>query len=300
LAAIAASVFAAPAHAAKIDAKDVENSSLVVSDVSVPTVTGATPGNAGGYVTCPVGLQTLSGGAFMFPTGQTPTPSTLLFTRVNSSTPTTDNLGWYADASNGTNTPMSLRVILRCVEPALVQGQKLALETRSAGNGEFDGATAKCPGGRVAISGGTFVHRTGMGPAPAVAGVSWVGSSGPVKGGTGWYGDARSFEDTLDISVVAHCLPLDRLKDYELAEKDFAAKSNGLDFVKISKCPKSTAALAAGAYFHKPGKEPKPENAETSILKASGILDQPREFAVGGRSIFDDNLNMSLRAFCVS
>ena len=86
---------------------------------------------------------------------------------------------------------------------------------------------------------------------------------------------------------------------YKLAENDFKATVDGLDDVKTAKCPSQILRPSRPAPIPQAESTPGPENAQDSILKASGIFGGAREFAVGYRSIDDKNFNVSLRAFCV-
>lgn len=296
--AVCAIVLAVPsaASAAKLSGDDVFDDAIALStDFNLPAYPA--DGLGGGYVSCPAGLNIFTGGAFVYPTGGTPKPTALIFLHVGSSTPTTDGNGWYADASNGTTTPYTLRVELVCMPEEYFAGRQVITESAAVGNGETDGQTARCSQGRRAYTGGTFWSTPG-GPAPSTAGVAWVGASTPNGKATSWFGSGKAFAP-LDLYVSVHCLPSNRLAKYEKRQLDVNVPP-GKDRAIGGKCPGSHPAVGpAGTFLHKPGKRPTEAMAGHTHLSNVGVHVDAERFYGGGRNI-NTNASLTARAFCLA
>jgi hypothetical protein len=285
---------------ANIDAGDVKNAYVGITDVPL-NFPGAGPSTTeGAYTTCPPGTRTLTGGAYLYPTGTAETPNAIIFTQVVSSSATGDGLGWYADGENGSYTPnMTMRIIYKCLPTAKLTDATVVADTAALGSGEADSVNAKCPSGSRVFTGGSFWHATGVGPDPANANDVWTSSSAPTGKGRGWYADGYAFT-SIELTAYAWCLPTKQLVGYKAVTSSRPMATNS-DKVKRGSCPKShPGAIAAGVFFHKPGKGPTSANADDTHLSGVGALEAPRTFAGGGRNIDMKDAQMTARAFCLA
>ncbi len=293
--AVCALALPAGANAARIDAQDVEGGTVVTANFTLPAF--PTNGLGGGYVSCPAGTNVFTGGAFVHPSAGTQEPTPEIFVRVSSTTPTSDGEGWYADGSNGTITPYTLRVEMICLPDALFAGRQILEQTVAMANDTTDADTVRCPQGLRAYTGGTYWATSGGGADPSTAADAWVSASTPNGRASAWYGAGRVFAP-LDLHVMAQCLPANRLAPYEKQQLNLKT-GGGEDRVVSGKCPAShPAAGPVGMFFHKRGKPPSVSVAHNTSLSNVGVFANPRRFYSGGRSIRNTK-TLTARAFCL-
>jgi hypothetical protein len=167
----------------------------------------------GGYVSCPSGMRTLSGGGFLHVPGAAPDPGNAHHT-LSSSTATFDGLGWYADGRwAGIGQPaQTLTVVVRCLPAAALSASTLVTQDLTVPGGNGASSTyLHCPAGTRVYTGGAFWHKAGSAPDPALARADWASGNTATFDALGWY--ARGVNgwgnpsSSLVLTLDAHCLP---------------------------------------------------------------------------------------------
>ena len=295
---LAAFLFAGgSASADRIDAGDVKAGTRVIQSYDIEENFGGAALVGGGTAICPPLTRVFTGGAYVHRTGF-PEPTARRVAHVTNSAPTDSGSGWYADAVDRGNNPMTLRIIVRCLsELDEVDVQRIS-KTVDLGSDSGGKATAKCPDGFRAITGGGY-FTDGSGVHPDSEPSKFV-SAVPTGDARGWFARAVTF-GSADLTVTVHCVDDDQLAGYERK----VAKTRldgGKALVETTACPDShPVAGPAGTLIQKPDGKPAGNLDEGDFLISSGVLESIRKFAAAASIYFKDAdpLTLVARGFCL-
>lgn len=286
------------ASGARLNSTDVHGGTRVIQSYDIEEDFGGAALVGGGTAICPPLTRVFTGGAYVHPSGS-PQPTASRRAHVTNSAPTDSGSGWYADAVDRGNKPMTLRIIVRCLSEL---DNAVIVERRSKtvdlGSDSGRKATVRCPDGYRAITGGAYFS-DGSGVDPDSAPSKFV-SSVPTKDARGWFARAVTF-GSADLTVTVHCLADNDLAGYDREEAKTPLRG-GSALVETASCPHSHPVVGpAGTLIQKPGGKPAGNLGEADFLISSGVLESIRKFAAAA-SIFlkdADRLTLVARGFCL-
>jgi hypothetical protein len=254
------------------------------------TFTSGSPGGpAGGYETCknPKTQRIVTGGSFFHALGQGPDPNNAQTYFIGSSAATFDAKGWYAD---GASIASYLTITTQCLPKSQVGTYSLRKHTFNVSSGHTGGGYVKCPRGQRIVTGGAFWHFAHQGPDPGTD-PGALGSSSATFDAKGWYADGVAFSSA-QLTITALCLPPSRIGSYTLKHITFKPGAGGVAGGYL-KCPKKQGIVAGGAFWHKPGKGPDPNNALVDVLGSSAATFDAKGWYADGAT---NNTSLQLTA----
>ncbi|MDX6585681.1 MAG: hypothetical protein QOI31_154 [Solirubrobacterales bacterium] len=286
------------ASAAKLNSTDVKGGTRVIQsyDIEEHFASGTLVG--GGNAICPPLTRVFTGGAYVHRPGSTE-PAARRRTHVTNSMPTDSGSGWYADAVDRGNDPMTITIIVRCL-PELDDTVIVERVSKTVDLGSDSGrnATAKCPHGFRAITGGAY-FTDGSGVDPDSAPSKFV-SSVPTRDARGWFARGVTF-GSADLTVTVHCVDGDQLAGYKRKEVK-TPLGGGEALVETTSCPDShPVAGPAGALLLKQDGKPAGDLDEGDSLLSRGVIESVRKFAAAASLFFKDSdpLTLVIRGFCL-
>ncbi len=256
-------------------------------------LTAASGESVGNYLSCPKGKRIISGGAFWHQPGHGPDPQFGVYLR--SSTPTTDGKGWYASGLDNAGLQLKLRIVALCLAKAKVGEYTVRTTDLAAASGESVGNYLSCPSGKRIVGGGAFWHRPGEGPDAQLAVL--LKSSTPTTDGKGWYASGQNAEgETIQLRIVALCLPKAKVGRYYLRTRDLSAVGVAQVSDHLS-CPAGKRIVSGGAFWHRTGEGPVPQLR--GILSSSVPSNNGNGWYASGQNAEGEMIQLRLVALCV-
>jgi hypothetical protein len=253
----------APSAEAKLDADYFGNFYVAeLTEVSVMNLQ-----SNGGEDSCVGGMRAVSGGTFWDPVDDVDPAEAHQFW-ASSSGP----IGirdWYAAGGNRAGGSRFFDRYVQCLPKAKLRKAEVRIEDFPVDNLEHGGGRVRCPRGKRLYTGGAFWHDGDGLPSMALANDVWLSSSYPSKSGRTWYADGenRTGGDYV-LRVIARCLPSSRFSNIKV-RKTHDSIADGLNGGGERACPPGTLALTGGAYRHRAGKGPRPNNGADFWISSS-------------------------------
>ena len=168
--------------------------------------------------------------------------------------------------------------------------------TTTVAAGHAGAATATCPTGNRAITGGAYWHRSGQNGDPALLAV--LRSSAPTSDMLGWYtAGANDSAETLYLTTTVQCLPKNTVGSFTVKSREVTVdpvRPGNADL----RCGAGQKVMSGGGVWHKPGQAPK----AGLIGRLTGSIPDTdgNGWTVIGRNDGTSILNLRVTALCVS
>ena len=282
LAASVSCLFAADARAS-IDADYLTNE--VFRELSEVNTVAGQP--AAGENVCGGDLRAFSGGTFWDGPAVSPSDADEYFTSSLAPFGKRHHYGAGGNVSAGL-TGHSRYV--QCLPQVKLRKSRTGIKDIPVANLGHGGGHARCPQGTRLFGGGAFWHDGDGKPTFALANDAWLSSSYPDEDRRLWYADGenRTGDDAV-LRVVVRCLPTDRLSKIKVRRTNHSLEDGEVGGGPRT-CPAGAVAMTGGAYRHRPGEPPNPDDGADFWL-SSLFHNDPT--AIPTQAFYADGYNFS-------
>lgn len=251
---------------------------------------------------CGGNLRAISGGAFWDGPAVTPGEADGFWT---SSLAPFGKRHWYGAGGNVSGMNAGHSRYVQCLPKGKLRGSRTGIKDIPVADLEHGGGHARCPQGTRLFGGGAFWHDGDGDPEFTLANDAWLSSSYPDDGGKFWYADGenRTGDDSV-LRVVVRCLPTGRLSKVKFRRANYPLEDGEVGGGPLT-CQPGTVALTGGAYRHRPGDPPRPNNGDDFRISsmfhndATGFPSQA--FYTDGHNFSgDDDWVLTVVAYCLT
>jgi hypothetical protein len=248
---------------------------------------------------CPAGTEIASGGAFGRKEGSGKPEASGGFA-IHSSFPDAVGNLRMANATTG-DSSISLRVRALCLPERQLNGATTVSQTVTITSLGTNGLALPCPGGEQIVTGGAYTHDVGQ-PFDRALNPGVVSSSAPTSDALGWYAAAwnNSAVKSLELTVVAICLPPERMGAVRVKTRDVPYLSQGQALGGRVKCGGEKRALAGGAFWHTGSGVPDAALSDNARVSGNVSLGKGKRWYADGYSITSISANLRIVAVCLA
>lgn len=284
---------------AALDADDLTSEAFIeLTEVNTPTGAAGAGEDICGFQS----QRAFSGGTFWDGPAVIPADADEYFT---SSLAPVGKRGWYGAGGNVSGVNAGHSRYVQCLPKSRLSKSKTGIKDIPVANLQHGGGHARCPKGTRLFGGGAFWHDGSGVPEDSLGNDAWLSSSYPDDDRRLWYADGenRTGDDSV-LRVVVRCLPTARLSKVKFRRANYPLEDGEVGGGPLS-CPPGTVAFTGGAYRHRPGEPPSPNDGDdfriSSIFHYDAVGFPSQEFYADAHNFSgDDDWVLTVVADCLT